>query len=81
MKVAEGMRTFTFGLVCLAVLLGGYSLVAEAGRAGVFGFFVGAIVGLMTALAGKSVAVSAVSGDGLKGGLENLMTPKKPGEP
>jgi hypothetical protein len=81
MKVAEGMRTFTFGLVCLAVLMGGFSLLATNGREAVFAYFVGAIVGLMGAQAGKSVATSAVKGDGLKGGIENLLTDKKPGDP
>ena len=81
MRVPEGMRTFTFGLVCLAVLMGGFSLVGETGREAIFAYFVGAIVGLFGAQAGKSVATSAVKGDGLRGGLDALLTDKKPGEP
>jgi hypothetical protein len=74
------MRTFTFGLVCLAVLMGGFSLLATTGREAVFAYFVGAIVGLMAAQAGKSAVGTLAGGDGVKGAIENLLTDKKPGE-
>ena len=81
MKKIEGWRTFIIILVAIGVLLVGLFFVKDDHRKDVFVFFSGALVGLASAYAAKSVGTKAVSGEGLKGGLENLMTAKKPGDP
>ena len=81
MKKIEGWRTFIIILVAIGVLLVGLFFVKDDHRKDVFVFFSGARVGRASAYAAKSVGTKAVSGEGLKGGLENLMTAKKPGDP
>jgi len=81
MKLQTGHRTLAFGLVCVLAIVALFVLTPEKDRGAVFGFAVGAIVGLMGAIATKSAVGLAVGGDGLKGGLDNLLTSKKPGEP
>ncbi len=80
MKRIEGWRTFVVTLVGILALVVGLKLVSGDHRKDVFVFFSGALVGLASAYAAKSVGSKAVSGDGLKGGIENLLTAKKPGE-
>lgn len=81
MKKIEGWRTFSVVLVAILMLVLGLFFVKEDQRKDVYVFFSGALVGLASAYAAKSVGTAAVSGDGLKGGLANLLTAKKPGEP
>ena len=81
MKKIEGWRTFSVVLVGITTLLIGLKLVKDEHRKDVYVFFSGGLVGLASAYAAKSVGAKAVGGDGLGGGLTNLMTPKKPGEP
>lgn len=81
MKKIEGWRTFIVTLVAVGVLVWGLYLVSPDHRKDVFVFFAGSLVGLAGAQVVKSVGSAAVSGEGLKGGVANLMTNKKPGEP
>jgi hypothetical protein len=80
MKSLEGLRTFIVTLVSILTLIVGLKLVSPDHRKDVFVFFSGALVGLAGAAVVKSVGTSAVNGEGLKGGMANLMTDKKPGE-
>ena len=77
----EGLRTFIVTLVAILTLIVGMKLVAQEKRSDVFVFFATALVGLAGAAVVKSVGSAAVNGEGLKGGLANLMTDKKPGDP
>ena len=81
MKIQSGQRTLAFGIICVLAIVALFVLTPEKDRGAIFGFAVGAIVGLMGAIATKSAVGLAVGGDGLKGGLDNLLTPKKPGTP
>ena len=81
MKKIEGWRTFSVVLVGIAMLVLGLFLVSPDHRKDVYVFFSGGLVGLASAYAAKSVGTSAVGGDGLKGGVANLLTDKKPGGP
>jgi hypothetical protein len=81
MKLQPGQRTLAFGLVCVLAIVALFSLTPPKDRGQVFAFAVGAIVGLMGALATKSAVGTLAGGDGIKGALTNLMTDKKPGEP
>ena len=81
MKKIEGWRTFTVVLVAIGMLVLGLFFVKDEHRKDVYVFFSGGLVGLASAYAAKSVGSKAVEGAGLKGGLESLMTAKKPGEP
>jgi hypothetical protein len=76
-----GSRTLIGLLGALGVLLAGLWLVEPAARGAVYGFFAGAVVGLLSAQVVKSSVGLATNGEGLKGGLENLLTAKKPGDP
>ena len=80
MKKIEGWRTFVVTLVGVLALVVGLKLVSPDHRKDCYVFFSGGLVGLASAYAAKSVGSTAVGGEGLKGGLENLMTAKKPGE-
>jgi hypothetical protein len=80
-KKIEGWRTFIVTLIGILALVVGLKLVTGEHRKDVFVFFSGALVGLASAYAAKSVGTAAVSGDGLKGGIANLLTNKKPGDP
>jgi threonine dehydrogenase-like Zn-dependent dehydrogenase len=77
----EGLRTFIVTLVAVLALVIGLKLLKEDQRASAFVFFATALVGLAGAQAVKSIGSAAVAGDGLKGGMANLLTDKKPGEP
>ncbi len=79
MKRIEGWRTFIVTMVGIGVLFAGLWLVMPEHRKDVFVFFAGSLVGLAGAQVVKSVGTQAVNGEGLKKGLENLMTPSKPG--
>ena len=81
MKKIEGWRTFIVILVAIAMLVLGLFFVKDDHRKDVFVFFSGALVGLASAYAAKSVGTAAVSGTGLKGGIDSLLTSKKPGDP
>lgn len=81
MKKIEGWRTFSVVILGILMLVLGLFFVKDEHRKDVYVFFSGGLVGLATAYAAKSVGTSAVGGDGLAGGLKNLMTDKKPGEP
>jgi hypothetical protein len=77
----EGLRTFIVTLVAILTLVIGLKLLKEDQRASAFVFFATALVGLAGAQAVKSIGSAAVNGEGLKGGMANLMTDKKPGDP
>ena len=81
MKKIEGWRTFVVTLVGVLALVVGLKLVSPDHRKDVFVFFSGALVGLASAYAAKSVGSKAVGGDGLAGGFKNLMTDSKPTPP
>jgi lysophospholipid acyltransferase (LPLAT)-like uncharacterized protein len=81
MKKIEGWRTFSVVLVGIAMLVLGLWFVHPEHRKDVFVFFSGGLVGLASAYVTKAIGIAAVGGEGLKGGISNLMTPKKPGEP
>jgi hypothetical protein len=81
MKKIEGWRTFTVTLIGILALVVGLKLTREEHRKDVFVFFSGALVGLASAYAAKSVGSKAVGGEGLVGGWKNLVTASKPGEP
>ena len=81
MKKIEGWRTFIVALVGIFMLVLGLWFVSPDHRKDVYVFFSGGLVGLASAYAAKSVGSKAVGGGGLKGGLDNLLTAKKPGEP
>lgn len=80
MKRLDGLRTFIVTLTGILTLVIGLKLVNPEHRKDVFVFFAGSLVGLAGAQVVKSVGTSAVGGEGLKGGIENLMTNKKPGD-
>lgn len=67
-----------FGMVCL--VLGLWFLALDHRHEAYFAFATG-VGAIVASLAAKSVGESAVAGDGLKGGLQNLLTPSKPGDP
>jgi len=77
----EGLRTLFAGLVGMVMLLIGLWLLAKDHRHEAYVFFSGGIGAIVASLVVKSVGTSAVNGEGLKGGLANLMTDKKPGDP
>ena len=82
MKHLMGLRTFIGVLVGILALVVGLKLVHPEHRKDVYVFFSGSLVGLIGALAAKSVGAKAVGdGEGLKQGLKNLMGPSKPGDP
>jgi hypothetical protein len=81
MEGFKGYRTYTAGLFALVCLVLGLWFVHADRRVDAYTSFSLAVVGIMTTLFAKSVGTSAVNGDGLKGGVKNLMTSEKPGEP
>lgn len=81
MKKIEGWRTFTVVLVGICMLLVGLFFVKDDHRKEVYSAFSWGLVGLASAYATKSIGTKAVGGDGLVGGVKNLLTPTKPGEP
>jgi hypothetical protein len=85
MKRIEGWRTFSVVVLGILMLVLGLIFVSPDHRKDVFIPFAAGLVGLASAYATKStlstVGVAAVNGDGLKGGVENLMTSDKPGQP
>lgn len=74
----KGLRTFIGVMVGIVALVVGLTLVDVTQRRDVFFAFAGAVVGALGVLGAKSVGSSAVAGDGLSGGVRNLMTPAKP---
>jgi hypothetical protein len=76
----KGYRTFVAGLVGILALVIGLKLVDVGQRHTAYVFFASGIVGIITALFAKSVGTAAVGGEGLKGGVANLMTSSKPKE-
>ncbi len=76
-----GLRTFVAGIVAILALVIGLALLDPAHRHEAFFAFAGGVVGALGVLGAKSIGTSAVAGDGLGGGLKNLWTDKKPGEP
>lgn len=81
MKKIEGWRTFSVVLVGIAMLVVGLWMVKDEHRKDVFNPFAWGLVGLAVSYATKSIGSKAVSGDGVIGGIQNLMTPRKPGDP
>jgi hypothetical protein len=81
MEGFKGYRTYTAGLFALVCLVLGLWFVHADRRVDAYTSFSLAVVGIMTTLFAKSVGTSAVNGEGLKGGVENLLSAKKPGEP
>jgi hypothetical protein len=77
----KGLRTFIAGLFSLVCLVLGLWFVSADRRVDAYTSFSLAIVGIMTTLFAKSVGTAAVDGEGLKGGVANLLTSKKPGDP
>ena len=80
MKKIEGWRTFIVVLVSIGVLVLGLFFVSPDHRKDVFVFFSGGLVGLASTYVAKAIGVRAVGGEGLKGGVANLMGPSKPGD-
>jgi hypothetical protein len=82
-KYTKGMRTFYFGVIALAFLTAGYSMSLDKPAAGIaiFGAFSLAIVGIVGALAGKSMVGTLAEGNGVKGAASVLMSDNKPGQP
>ena len=80
MKKIEGWRTFIVTNVSIVALLIGFGLVSKDHRRDAFMFFAGSLVGLAGAQVVKSVGTSAVGGEGLKKGLENLVSTSTPGD-
>lgn len=83
LTIPKGLRTWTFGLLTLGFILGGFALAVCYPTAGlaIFTAYAAACVGVLTIVAGRNLGQDAVGGDGLRGGLANLLTAKKPGEP
>jgi hypothetical protein len=77
----EGYRTLFAGIFGMLVLLFGLYLLAADHRHEAYFAFATGIGCIIGALAAKSVGTSAVTGEGLKGGIQNLMTNSKPGDP
>jgi hypothetical protein len=75
----HGKRTLLFGLACLLALLVGLWLVDPVARGQVYGFFGGAVAGLMAAVAGKASVDALAQGGGVQGAKAALMTDAKPG--
>ncbi len=80
MKKIEGWRTYSVVILGMLSLSVGLWFVKDEHRKDAFFSFSGGMVGLALAYAGKSIGTAAVGGDGLAGGLKNLLTEKKPGE-
>jgi hypothetical protein len=80
-KHIYGLRTLIAGLFGMVVLLAGLWLLAKDHRHEAYFAFATGIGCIIGALAAKSVGATAVGGDGIKGGVANLLTSKKPGEP
>ncbi len=76
-----GYRTLIAGLFGMSMLLLGLFLLAKEHRHEAYFAFATGIGAIIASLAAKSVGESAVGGDGLKGGVQNLLTPSKPGDP
>lgn len=81
MKHIYGLRTLIAGLFGMVMLLAGLWLLAKDHRHEAYFAFATGVGVIISALAVKSVGSSAVAGEGLTKGLQNLMTPRKPGEP
>ena len=77
MKKIEGWRTYSVVVLGIVTLVLGLWFVKDDQRKDVFVFFSGGLVGLASAYAAKSVGTAAVSGSGIKGGIETLLTNKK----
>jgi hypothetical protein len=77
----EGYRTLAAGIIGMLILLFGLWLLAVDHRHEAYFAFATGIGCIIGALAAKSVGTSAVQGEGLKGGMANLLTNKKPGDP
>lgn len=73
-----GLRTFIFGILCLASLLVGLWLAKDSTFYSTLATAVGA---LMAAQVVKSVGSAAVSGEGVIPGIKNVFTGSKPGDP
>lgn len=80
MKHIYGLRTLIAGLFGMLMLLVGLWLLERNHRHEAYFAFSTGIGCIIGALAVKSVGSSAVAGDGLKKGLQNLATPAKPGD-
>ena len=76
-----GYRTLAAGIFGMLVLLFDLWLLAADHRHKAYFAFATGVGCIIGALAAKSVGTSAVQGEGLKGGIANLMTDKKPGDP
>lgn len=79
MKALYGWRTFIGTVLAMVFLVIGLVLLDRSQRHTAYVFFAGGIVGALGALAAKSVGTAAVNGEGLKNGLANLLTDRKPG--
>jgi hypothetical protein len=78
---AYGYRTLAAGIFGMVCLVGGLWLLAKDHRHEAYFAFATGVGAIVASLAAKSVGESAVGGDGLKGGVQNLLTAKKPGDP
>jgi hypothetical protein len=76
-----GSRTLITSLFAMACLVAGLFLLAVEQRGAAYGAFSLAIVGVVTALAGKASVDALAQGGGVAGAKAALLTDAKPGEP
>ena len=80
-KALMGFRTFIGGIFGMSCLTFGMWMVDLTNRSDAFMAFSVGIVGIMSAIAGKSAVAYLADGSGIQGAKAALMTNKKPGEP
>lgn len=78
MKHIYGLRTLIAGIIGMVLLVIGLWLLKEDQRGAAYVFFSGGVGAIVASLVVKSVGTSAVGGEGLKKGWDNLTTPSKP---
>ena len=77
MKHLYGLRTFIFGILCLVSLVLGLVLAKDSAFYSTMATAIGALMGAQVV---KSVGTAAVDGEGLKKGVQNLVSPSTPGD-
>ena len=77
MKHLYGLRTFIFGILCLLCLVLGLVLAKDSAFYSTMATAIGALMGAQVV---KSVGTAAVDGEGLKKGVQNLVSTAKPGD-
>ncbi len=83
LSIPKGLRTWTFGLLTLGFILGGFTLAICYPTAGLalFATYAGVCVAVLGIVAGRNLGQDAVGGDGIGGAIRNVFTRSKPGEP